>query len=381
MPGEKCVLIIGAFLFTFLFFYFYPLNIGIVDETAYLSMTYAFQKGNLYYEEAGIESAPASMTVDHHLVSRYPPGNSILLLPFTAIHWKWIFLRGYILMIIGFIIFIMLLHNNQLPRHYALLFLFHPSFLLYSRTIMSDLPSTIFSLLGLLFLTKKRLFVSGLLFGLSIAIRYPVALIPISSGLIFAHRKHIKELFRLLIGVLAGLLPLLLYNLICFKTITGPLQANLVGFSITNLPTMLIRFFISMNILYPLLFIAVFKTKIKEKWSYILPALLFLLFFSLQYFMDTGKNFFETIVLGQRYMLPIIPFLLVPYIDVLNRVKLEKIVTIFCLALIILCAGIHNKHQQFLKQQSDYQNKLYQHTQGAVLVVCNKDVYELVNPF
>ncbi|MEO0185688.1 MAG: hypothetical protein ABIL20_07810, partial [candidate division WOR-3 bacterium] len=149
MPGEKGVLIIGAFLFTFLFFYFYPLNIGIVDETAYLSMTYAFQKGNLYYEEAGIESAPASMTVDHHLVSRYPPGNSILLLPFTAIHWKWIFLRGYILMIIGFIIFIMLLHNNQLPRHYALLFLFHPSFLLYSRTIMSDLPSTIFSLLGL----------------------------------------------------------------------------------------------------------------------------------------------------------------------------------------------------------------------------------------
>ncbi|MGB9722055.1 MAG: ArnT family glycosyltransferase [bacterium] len=381
MFRERTIVVIGVILFTFLFFYFYPINIGIVDETAYLSMTYAFQNGKLYYDSAGIESAPASMITNGHLVSRYPPGNSILLLPFSVVHWKWIFLRGYILMIIGLIIFILILSHYRLPLYYALLFLFHPSLLLYSRTIMSDLPSTIFSLLGLLFLMKRRIFLSSILFGLSIAIRYPIVLVPASSGLIFLYRRQIKALIRLLVGVLIGIVPLLLYNIICFKTFTGPVKANIVGFSLANLPAMFIQFFVSMNILYPLLFITAFKTKIKEKWFFILPALLFLLFFSLQYFMDTGKNFLETIILGQRYMLPVVPFLLIPYIEVLNQIRLNKIVLIFCLGLIVLGACLHNKHEQYLKQQSAYQNKLYQYTQGAETIVCNKDVYELINPF
>jgi hypothetical protein len=42
--------VIGFAIFTILFFFFYPDNIGIVDETAYVSMSYIFQQGKVYYD-------------------------------------------------------------------------------------------------------------------------------------------------------------------------------------------------------------------------------------------------------------------------------------------------------------------------------------------
>ncbi len=382
MLREKIVILIGFFCFSLTYFYFYPLNTSIVDETAYLSMAYTFQNGYCFYEEAGIESAPASVVVNGHLISRYPPGNSILLVPFTKINWKWSFIRNYILMISGYIIFIIILKHFQLPLYYALLFLFHPSLVLYSRTIMSDIPATVFCLAGLLFLVKKRILFSGLFFGAGVAIRYPVIIIPATLGLIFLYKKEFGDFFRFTIGIFIGIIPLLLYHLYCFGAIIGPINENIIGISTTNLPPILGQFLIFLNILYPLLLIIPFMSKLKEKYLFIAPAIIFLLFFSLQYYIDTGKYFYESIIRGQRYTLPIIPFLLVPYIEVLDRIRyLKRFLPICFIILIILSTVIHYKHQLFLKQQLDYQNKLYKYTENADLIICNKDIYELLNPF
>jgi len=374
--------IIGFVLFTILFFLFYPANTGIVDETAYLSMAYIFQNGKLYYDQAGIYSAPASITINHHLISRYPPGNSILLLPFTKSNYKIAFLRGYLLTIIGFVLFIIILMHYKLPSHYALLLLFHPSIVLYTRTIMSDLPATIFSLAGLLFLIKKRCLFSGIIFGISIAIRYPLLLIPFSILSVLLVKKEFSNALKFLIGLVIGLIPLLIYHISSFNTITGPANANFIGFSLKNFPIMFAQFFLSINILYPFLFIISFKTKLNEKWYFILPALIFLIFFSLQYYIDTGKNFFETIIRGQRYMLPIIPFLLIPYSEILKRIKfMQKILPLFIIALFFVDIVISHRHQEFLIKQTHYQNKLYEYTKDADMIICNKDIYELLNPF
>jgi len=247
---------------------------------------------------------------------------------------------------------------------------------------MSDLPATILCLLGLLFLVRKRIFISGLLFGFSIAIRYPVMLIPLSLWIVFLLKRKFNESIKLLAGAFIGIIPLIFYHLFCFRTIIGPAGANIIGFSITNLPIMLLQFFVSLNILYPFLFIAVFKTRLKEKCFFIIPAVLFLIFFSLQYYIDTGNNLFENIVRGQRYTLPIIPFLLIAYAEVLGQIKiLDKVIKTFFVVLILMSAYIHHKHQQFLIQQSDYQKKLYEYTSNAGIIVCNKDIYELINPF
>ncbi|MGQ9535010.1 MAG: hypothetical protein ACUVTF_07245 [bacterium] len=382
MIREKTVILTGIFCFSLLYFYFYPLTTGIVDETAYLSMAYTFQNGHAFYDDAGIESAPASVTTSNHLISRYPPGNSILLIPFTKFNWKWSFVRNYILMILGYGAFIIILMHFHLPLYYALLFLFHPSLVLYSRTIMSDIPATVICLIGLLLLIKKKNILSGLFFGAGICIRYPVIVIPVMLGLIYLYKKEHFEFIRLAIGVLLGIVPLFLYNLLCFKSLVQPINENLIGISIKNFVPMLGQFFTSLNILYPMLLILPFKSRLKEKYLFILPAMLFLLFFSLQYYIDSGKNFFETIVRGQRYMLPVIPFLLIPYAEIINRIKpLNRFIIIFLIALAILNTGIHYEHQKFLKQQLTYQNKIYCYLEDADLIICNKDIYELINPF
>jgi len=374
--------IIGFVLFTILFFLFYPANTGIVDETAYLSMAYTFQNGKLYYDQAGIYSAPASIKINHHLISRYPPGNSILLLPFTKLNYKLAFLRGYLLTIIGFILLIIILAHYNLPSYYALLLLFHPSIVLYTRTIMSDLPAAIFSLAGLLLFIKKRYPYSGIIFGIAIAIRYPLLLIPFSMFSLLFVKKEFFNALKFLIGVVIGLIPLLIYDISAFNTIIGPANANLIGFSLKNFPIMFAQFFLTINIIYPLLFIISFKTKLNEKWYFIFPALIFIIIFSLQYYIDTGKNFFETIIRGQRYMLPIIPFLLIPYSEILNRIRfLQKSLPFFIIALIFVDILISHRHQEFLMKQTHYQNKLYEYTKDADMIICNKDIYELINPF
>lgn len=382
MLQSRILVIFGFIYFTFLFFYFYPLTTSIVDETAYLSMAYTYQHGAFTYEKVGISSAPASVMIDSNLISRYPPGNSILLLPFTKIHWKFAFIRGYLLMAAGYLIFIIILRHFHLPAHYGLLFLYHPSLILYSRTIMSDIPATIICLIGLLFLVKQRITISGIFFGASVAIRYPTIIIPVALGLIYLYKRNFRWITMLTIGTIIGISPLLFYHLFCFNTVIGPARENIIGFSIVNLFPMLGQFFISLNILYPLLLIIPVFSKLKERWLFFTPAVLFLLLFSFQYYIDTGNNFFETIIRGQRYMLPIIPFLLVPYAEVLNRIRFfNRYIPIFFIILIVISAVIHYNHNRFLNQQSYYQSKLYRYGENAQMIICNKDVYELINPF
>ncbi len=285
-------------------------------------------------------------------------------------------------MLLGFILLIAILSHYNLPSYYALLFLLHPSITLYSRTIMSDLPATIFCLAGLLTFIKKKYLAAGIIFGISIAIRYPLLLIPFSLCIMFFLKKDFINAIKFLIGVIIGLSPLLIYHIAIFNIITGPIGANIIGFSIKNLPIMFLQFFLSINIVYPLMLISSFKTKLDEKWYFIFPALIFIIFFSLQYYIDAGKNFFETIIRGQRYMLPVIPFLIIPYSEVLERTKvLKKFLPILIIILIFINIVISAKHQRFLIKQTYYQNKLYEYTKEADVIVCNKDIYELINPF
>ncbi|MCX7995478.1 MAG: hypothetical protein N3A65_06895 [candidate division WOR-3 bacterium] len=382
MLQNRWILYIGFISFTITFFLFYPKNTGIVDENAYLSMAYAFGKFKLHYEDAGISSAPASTVQNQHLVSRYPPGNSLLLVPFTIIHWRFSFLRGYLLMVAGFLITILLLSHFHLPHYYSLFFLFHPSFILYSRTLMSDLPATIFGLLGLFFFLKKKILTAGIVFGFSIALRYPMVLIPLSFLIIFFLKKDFASFVKFFTGNIIGIIPLSIYHIIVFDNLIGPAPANIIGFSIKNFPLMFIQFFIMLNILYPFMVVSSCRTELPEKWFFIAPAAAFILFFSFQYYIDTGRNFLETLILGQRYMLPVIPFLLVPYIEVLKRIKIsENILLFFIVLLFSIDTAVTYKHQVFLKRQDYYQNKLYEYIKDADVVLCNKDIYELINPF
>ncbi len=128
MVKERFALIFGFILFSMLFFLFYPPTYAIVDEAAYLTTTYTFQHGAIFYDHVGFLNVPMAVTIVGHSLSKYPPLNALLMLPFCAINWRLGFLRGYVLMAIGFWIVMKMLQHYRLPRMYALFFSISPRF-------------------------------------------------------------------------------------------------------------------------------------------------------------------------------------------------------------------------------------------------------------
>jgi hypothetical protein len=99
-------------------------------------------------------------------------------------------------------------------------------------------------------------------------------------------------------------------------------------------------------------------------------------------FIDRGDTFFESLIRGQRYLLPVIPLLLIPYSDVVDSVRfVKKLIFPAFGVLCILSIVIHIRHQHYLKQEIYYQDVIYTYTEDADLILCNKEVFELFNPY
>lgn len=382
MVQERFALIAGFILFSVLFFLFYPSTYAIVDEAAYVTTTYTFQHGAIFYDHVGFLHVPMDVTVSGHSLSKYPPLNSLLLLPFCSINWRLGFLRGYLLMAIGFWLVMKMLQQYRLSKLYALFFLFHPAFVLYSRTLMSDLPATIATLIGVYCFIKKRYSIAGGVLGIGVAIRYPSLLVPATLGVILAFRAEWRHLAELSMGTLIAFIPLMVYHLACFRTIFGPIGAYGMEFSPHHFLSIFKQFFIYTNVLYPFFLILPIFSRVKEKWDFILLTLVFILSYSFLGFIDRGETFFESLIRGQRFVLPVLPLLLIPYIDVVNKMRfVRKIIVPGLCILCLLAVVIHYRHQQFLQQEIYYQNLIYTHTKDADLILCNKEVYELFNPY
>jgi len=383
MTREHVILIIGLIVFSIQFFLFYPPTYGLVDEAAYLTTVFAFQKGTIFYDQAGIVQAPMAVRVAEHNISKYPPGNAVLLLPFSLLDWRLTFVRGYIMMVIGLWIFSQLLSHYRLSSIYALLFMFHPSFVLYSRTIMSDLPTAILTLIGVYFFIRRKNFIAGVFMGIGISIRYPTLFIAITLGSILPFKREWQYLAKFILGMGISIIPLILYNLIGAGSIFGPIAGYGSDISFNFNWQTFKTFFLLLIIIYPLLLIIPFFSRMKEKWLFIVPVSIFIIFYSFQSFVDTGHNFFESLIRGQRYMLPVIPLLLIPYFSVIDSIGVIKkiILPIAIILLLILSTIVQHRHRQFLREQVYYQKMLYAYTDNANVVICNKDIHELINPY
>ncbi|UCG92205.1 MAG: hypothetical protein JSV97_00415, partial [candidate division WOR-3 bacterium] len=275
-----------------------------------------------------------------------------------------------------------MLQHYRLPRMYALFFLFHPAFILYSRTLLSDLPATIATLIGIYYSIKKRYFIAGIVLGMSISIRYPSLLVPATLGVILVFRAEWRNLAQSSMGVIIALIPLIVYHLVFFQTVFGPFNAYGMEFSLHRFWSVVKQLFIYTNILYPFFLVLPIFSGIREKWFFILLSLVFIISYSFLGFIDRGDTFFESLIRGQRYVLPVLPLLLIPYIGVINKMRFVKKSVFFALCILcLLSVIIHYKHQQFLEQEIYYRDLIYMHTEDADLVLCNKEVYELFNPY
>ncbi len=382
---KKLLLLIFLLQIAVIFLY-YPEFYGIYDEDLYLTTTYAMQNGSFFYEKAGITAPLLGIAKGTNgTISHYPPGNSALLLPFTVIHWKLGFLKNILLYIGSFLLFILILRKLNIDPVYSLIFLLHPTILLFSRTLMSDIPSMFFLLLGIFFLLDKKSLAAGFSLGFLVLLRYPnlVIIIGIFGALFYA--KEYKKVRLLLPGIAFFSFVLIGYIVHTYGFLLGPFTLSAaksfgIQYFIYNLP----YYFLSLNILYPgMLLVAIFFGFKSRKISFFaIISFVVIIFYSFYFYIDGGSNLAEKLVKGQRFMVPIIPLLLIPYLNFIHGKKFGKKVFIFVIPLLfVFNCGIQYKHRQFVREEELLSQILQEKTKDADIIVCNSDTDELLNPY
>jgi len=382
----KKLLILFLILQIAVIFLYYPEFYGIYDEDLYLTATHAMQNGSFFYEKAGIAAPLLGVAKGTKgTISIYPPGNSALLFPFTAINWKLGFLKNILLYIGSFLLFILILRRLDIDPVYSLIFLLHPTIILFSRTLMSDIPSMFFLLLGIFFLLDKKSLAAGFSLGFIVLLRYPnlVIIVGIFGALIYA--KEYKKILLLLPGIFLFSFVLLGYIMYAYGFILGPFTIDSaksfsIQYFIYNFP----YYLLSLNVLYPgmLLLAIFFNFKNKKVSFFVIPSLVAILFYSFYYYIDGGSNLAEKLVKGQRFMVPIIPLLLIPYLDFLQNKKFVKKAFIFVVPLLfIFNCGIQYKHHQFVREEKHLSQVLQEKIKDVDIIICNSETDELLNPY
>jgi len=375
-----CLLQIGVL------FLCYPEFYGFYDEDIYLSTTYALQNGSFFYEKAEVPAPFLGIVeADNGTFSQYPPGNSALLLPFTIIHWKLGFLKNILFYIGSFLLFISILRRLDIDPVYSLIFLLHPTLLLFSRTLMSDIPSMFFLLLAVFLIFDKKNIGAGFSLGFLVLLRYPNLIIIAGIFATLLCTKEYKKALLLLPGIFFFSFILLAYIMHTFGFPLGPFSvsgARSFGFQyfIHNFP----YYLLSLNVLFPgMLFVAIFSGfKSRKNYFFVIPAFAVIIFYSFYYYIDGGSNVLQKLVKGQRFMVPIIPLLLIPYLNFLHNKKYTRKVFVFIVSLLfVFNCGIQYKHQQLLKRRNHLSKVLREETRGMDILICNRDIDKLLNPY
>lgn len=386
----KLILLGSGVIYLLLYFIYYPRIYGIIDEACYIDLAYALRKGTVYLEQADLGTIHFPIKVGSHVVSMYPVGNATLLMPFTILGVYSLFLYGLIFHLIGYMIFIKVLKQVDINPKYAVLYLFYPPQLLFSRTVMSDLPAAVFILLAFYLYQRERYLFSGMALGLSFIIRYAgIVLVPVF--LVFALIRRRAEGLKMLIGLLPFLLLVLFYNYVVYGGIlrTGysaqlfPVDLHI---NIHRCARHFLAYVLALSIFYPLMIVSPFLYKGKYRYeiftSFVVIVLFYILFsytFTI-YHIPCVKSCIKTLFLTVRYFFPIIPMLLIAYSSICTRYLNKTGFTIVLGLLITIATGIHYYHHKYLNSQVKFRDSLYSHTTESSFIISNLEATELVSP-
>ena len=386
--GTAWLLVAGAVLYVLTFLALYPRTTAIVDEDAYLTEAFLLRTGRLSYEGSGIPAPHMTVESGGRLSSKYPPGTSLFLVPLTLFGWRAVFVSGLLLALAGTALFGLILKRlaPEADPAWALLYLFHPAVVLFSRTIMSDLLAATLVLAAFYCLLRRRgwLFVSGLVLGFACLVRYSNAVF-VPVFLLLALRPTGSRL-RSALMLLAGFAPLAAliaaYNTYAYGSpFSFPMY--LTGhFSPAYFPHNAWYYGTALMILYPLMLAAPLVAGKGRRLLLGLPAYALLglyCFFSYTYGVS---NLPARLTVGIRYLLPGLPFLVLAFVLVADRL-------LGCLragwlkhgaitAMALLCVATQFRHDRYLKVQASYQRLLLNNVPESALLLCDANVSELV---
>ncbi len=392
---------VAALVAVGLFLLWYPPTLSIIDESTYLATAYVYRAGTIHSDVAGIDAISRVRTGGHE-VSKFAPLWPAVLAIFTIPGWRWAFVANLVLHLAGFALFARLVRRAGLPAWTSLLYLGHPTLLVYSRTLMSDTAA------GVLFLAawsswraggRTSSILAGVWAGLSCAVRYTNAVLVV----LFVAAAAWDELRRppprgrgaawMLAGLAPGIAALAVYNRIAFGTwwrgAAGYLDAR-AGTDLSSqfgwrfLPETLPVYLPALLLVYPLMLAAPFLYRGPDRGVLRAAALGFTGFFCFYYYVDREGGFVETAVTSLRFLIPVLPLYLLAYAEVLGRGlgrwRASPVAAAGCAALVLAGAvGLHARHDARLREWDADRKRLEQATTEGATIVCDTAARKLMH--
>jgi 4-amino-4-deoxy-L-arabinose transferase-like glycosyltransferase len=382
------LLLAGAALYVLTFLALYPRTTAIVDEDAYLTEAFLFRTGRLSYEGSPIPAPHMTVRSDGRLTSKYPPGTSLFLLPFTLFGWRGVFVSGLLLALAGTALFSLILKRlaPELDPAWALLYLFYPSVVLFSRTVMSDLLAATLVLAAFYCLLRRKGWplASGLILGLACLVRYSNAIfVPVFLLLALRPAGSRPRSALLLLGGFAPLAGVTAaYNAYAYGS-PFSFPFYLTGqFSPAFLLHNALYYGAALMILYPLMLAAPLGAGRGRRLLLGLPAYAVLglyCFFSYTY---DVRNLPARLTIGLRYLLPGVPFFILAFVlaadRLLGRLRAGWLKYAAVGGMALLSVAIQVRHDRFLGVQAGYQRLLLDNVPKSALLLCDAGVSELV---
>lgn len=366
-------LLVGAAAgYVLLYLCFWPLATAIMDESAYLNMAWAMRHGTVYLDVAGISSVFSYPTGGgRHIITQYPPGMPAVLALTSLAGWKMAMGTNLIVLLALFAVTVKILRSLRLPGAFALLMLLHPTAVMYSRTVMSDLVSSLLVATAFLCYLHRRYMLLGLLIGIAVMGRTATGIVLIFfllgillDGKTSPEGQTVPISFgeRVRNGVLVGIgaLPGIAFAWWYQHAIQegGWTKYSAGGqMGLHNFPRIFPAYMLSLLILYPGMLLAPLFYRGRGRAALWGLTYGIVLFYSLYHFQDSTDNKLQSLILGQRYMLTAMPMFIVAYAALIWRFAqkwnpkfLAVSMALALLALFVVAGAAHRVHNKYLQR-------------------------------
>jgi hypothetical protein len=332
-----------------------------------------------------------------HVLPQYPPGMSIILAGVSLLSWKAAFATGLLFLLATFAIVAAILRRVGVSPLLALLYLFYPTLVVYSRTVMTDLPSGTLIAAAFLALLYRRPALAGFLAGASLLLRTPnaAAVALLAAGALadsWAERRDVRRALSVAALVVAGSLPWVAASAwYQFVVQQGAVTKGYVGsnLALSHIAGTLPRYVISLGLLLPAMLLTPPFFRRQGRFALLALTYGYVLMYSLSYYTDFASTPLETLVVSQRYVQAVVPLFLVAYATALSALMAKRggtgafaraVVPAGVVLLALGAVGIHARHQRYLHTLTAVRDRVLAAAAPGDVLFCNLNVGKLMHP-
>jgi len=318
-------LAIGMFLWVLALAAFWPLSLSFADEVGYVGQAKLLLEGHM----RPLPDSPGVWVVTPQgPIPQYPLLVPLLIMPLLAVTPRLVFISG-VLAALGIVwVASRALRAWGRSPQWALIVLAHPTVVIVARTVMSDLLLAAFAVGAWWAIRRDRRITTLVLLLLLVATKPTGFLIALAlvvgeaahmaRAILARDRAAFVRLGWASAGLAIGLMAAMALNLATSGKLWFAYNHSFLGtppFWPVYFPTTAPRHVASLLLMPPLLLGGLWPFWRRRDYGPLLVIGGFGLMMCFYFFVDTGRNGLETLILSPRLILPVVAFLLIGYAD------------------------------------------------------------------